>query len=677
MVHAGDAADSTDVRRDRFALTVALMLLVHLAMLAWLAASRPWTQDEYSYLKAGTIVRLERAWDVPHTTFHGPLPFLANQMFAWLVPVEPARAYFFWGRLGMLVFAVVAGLALVWLCCQLFDRRHALFALALHVANPVVLANAPLMTADMAMAAHSTLAIACAYAWLRRPTAWRLALAAVAIGAALATKYLNLFLLPVLAVCSSRELWATRRRPGVWSRATLAGAAGIALALLTLHTCYLWAAPRWQPRPGDAGSPLTWPVVEQALALLPDPFVRGAAFQKLQSEAAGLAPFFDSYARGHAGYFAVSLSLKLPLALLTLLALGLWRGRAWPAKSRLLLALAILAPLCYLSLFSTLQNGIRNVLPAVMLLCVPAARGGAWLWQRGARGRFAVCLLGAWLVGCHAVTWPRYDSAFNVLAGKRPYLVFADSNLDWSTAENCDAAQIQARHPDALLVHREQGPRFGKLLIRGTELATVDPRDSRHVYHWLRRFTPADRLGSWCVFEVDAGAFARADGAAAPRARVELAIALLGDGQAARARQVVEGIDDPDAAKVALAAGLDLAGKRHSVEFCELVLEFQRGDLVLQEPVATATQRARAHWLRHEPTAVCDILEVEQQTRPLTSLEVSLLAGSWYQRGNVERAFATLDRAAPPPGAPGHDEYQKLRSALQADVQAWQRLLAR
>ncbi|MEZ5964504.1 MAG: glycosyltransferase family 39 protein [Planctomycetota bacterium] len=660
-----------------FVLAVIGILALHVATLAWLAAHRPWTQDELSYLKAGALLRRELAWDVPHTTFHGPLPFFANQLLAGLAPTADADAEFTHGRFGMLVFAVLAGIGVAWLCCQLFDRRHALVALAVHAANPVVLANAPLMTADMAMAALATLAFAGALAWLRRPSPLRFLLAAALVGAALATKYLNLFLLPVFGVCLLRHLWVRRQNPHALGRAVVLVGGGAAVVLTTLHACYLFAAPRWLPGPGDAGTLRTWPLVEQTLRLLPEPFVRGVTFQNLQSRAAGLTPFFDRLGRGHPTYFLVSLLTKLPLAVLAATGLGLARGRRWPAGSGLLLGLGVLLPLTYMSLFSTLQNGIRNLLPAVVLLCLPAARGGVWLWQQGRGGRRAALALAAWLGGCHVVTWPRYDAAFNLLAGRRPYLIFADANIDWSTAHNCDHDAMRARHPEATLLRREQGPRFGLLLVRGTELAAPDPRDPTRLYHWLRRFRPADRLGDWCVFELDEPAFAAADHADWPRARAELALALLGDRQAARALEVVADSDDPDARTVRLAAKLATDGQRDSTEFCELALALGRDDLVLGNPGATPTQRARAHWQRRQVEAVCDLLEAEAATRPLSPLELNLLAGSWYQRGDLERAFAALDRAAPPPGTPGHEEYQRQRQALQADTQAWQRLLGR
>lgn len=677
MPDPGDVAQPQDLRRARFVGWVVVVLALHLAMLAWLAATRPWTQDEYSYLKAGTILRMEQSWAVPHTTFHGPLPFLANQMFAWVAPVEPAREYFFYGRLGMLSFALLAGVALVWLCCLLFDRRHALFALVLHALNPVVLANAPLMTADMAMAASFTLAIACAAGWMRRPTHPRLLIAALAVGAALATKYLNLFLLPVLGVCLLRELWATRRRGTTLAGAALTIVAGAGVAILALHTCYLWAAPRWQPPSDGSGGALSWPIVRHALTLLPEPFVRGAAFQKLQSDSAGFTPFFDSFGRGHVGYFAVSVATKLPIAAWIVLLVGLVRGRPWPARSRLLLALAILLPFAYLSWFSVLQNGIRNLLPTLTLATVVGARGAVWLYGRGWAGRTTVAVLGAWLLGCHVLTWPRYGSAFNLLAGSRPYLIFADSNLDWSTAENSDAVEAQARHPQAHLLRRDEGPRFGELMIRGTDMAAADPRDPTRVYHWLRRFVPHDRIASWCVFTIDASSFAGADHADAPRSRVELAIALLGDGRASEALAALEGVADPDRDKVSAAAQLDIFGKRDSPEFCQLALLLGRGDLVLTNPGATRSQRAFAHWARREVTAVCELLEEEARVRPLDAAELNLLSGSWFVRGNSDRAFEVLDRAAPPPGAPGHEQYLQARRALEAEIGAWQRLITR
>jgi 4-amino-4-deoxy-L-arabinose transferase-like glycosyltransferase len=697
-----------DLAPRRFAVGVVALLVVHVGMLVALASLLPWTRDEYPYLKAGAILRTERSWEVAHTTFHGPLPFFANQLAAWfgVAPVEPADDYLFWGRLGMLPFAVVGALALTWLARRLFDRRVALAALALHAANPVVLANAPLLTCDAPLAALYVLVVALAFAQLRRPSWWGGVALGASLGAALATKYLALFLLPVLggallvAVCLGWPADGVSRGLG----ARLARAAGVValvagIALLTLHTCYLWAVPGYRvpppsatplpplerlaaPRSGLLQAAVRLPLVPDLLQLLPEPFVRGVDFQKMQSEAAGETPFFAATALGHPGYFAVSFALKLPLAWLALLGLGLVAGcrgaYRWPARARTLLALAAGVPFVYLSFFSVLQNGIRYLLPTVVLATLPAACGAAWLLSRGRPARLALGGLAAALLGCHAITWPRYDTASNALAGSRPYLVFADANYDWTARHFPDERALLDVHPGAVRGVAALGPTFGRFVINGTELARPDPRQRGRLYHWLRRFHPAARRGGFLLFAIDEAAFAGADAAAAPRSRVELAIARLGVGDAPGALAAIDGVTDPDAPAVRAAAEALRAGSPRGPDWCQIMSGLGRLDAVVAaDSGALPLQRATAHWQFGQFARARAVLEAEAAQRRLTQPEVYLLATVLAGVEEHAAALRLLDDYAPAPGSPERPAHDSLRRMLDAEIGAWRRLRAK
>ncbi len=691
-----------DLGRKAFHGAVLGLLLVHGVMLIALAALLPWTTDEYAYLKAGTILRLDRAWEVPQTTFHGPLPFFANQLAAWLgvAPVEPTDDYLFFGRLGMLPFALLAAGTLTWLTRRLFDRRTALFALLLHAANPVVLANAPLMTCDMAMASFYVLTISLAHGLLRAPSVWRWFALAIALGAALATKYLALFLLPVLGLTLLFALGFGYRPKFLLTR-THGGAARIAgdvalasivvaaVALLTLHTCYLWAADNYTPPTAAADATaanhgprsalftkaLTLPLVPDALRLLPEPFVRGVDFQKMQSEAAGLTPFFARIAPGHSAYFAVSMLVKLPLALLLLMLCGVAAGARWPSRARSLLVFAIGVPFVYLSFFSVLQNGIRNLLPTVVLLCVVAARGAAWLNARGRVSRGLLAALCVTLVICHAITWPRYPNAFNVLAGDRPYLIFADANFDWSARLPPDLVTMRRRHPSATAANGSTGPTFGTFLVNGGSLARPDPRANGQLYHWLRRLHPTERLGAWCLFAVDEAAFAAADLAFAPRSRVELAVAHFGDEQPEAALRALADNDDPDAARVRALAQAMQRGEARAPSFWQTLLDLGRHDLVVAPTTsATPLQRATAHWTLGEMAKARQILDDVAATRPLSPVELNVLLSALVGLGEFDTALLTLDRNAPAADAPERAVFDWLRNHLVQEIRAWQTL---
>ncbi len=135
--------------------------------------------------------------------------------------------------------------------------------------------------------------------------------------------------------------------------------------------------------------------------------------------------FGEVRTRGWWYYFPVILFFKTPLPLLMLFLIGV-KGdrRAWP------FALAALLMLL-LSMTSSINIGVRHVLPIYPLMVIAAAHGVAWLWRHGRGERLAAAALLAWYFGATAFAHPDYLAYFNEAAGKHPERIAADSNLDW------------------------------------------------------------------------------------------------------------------------------------------------------------------------------------------------------------------------------------------------------
>jgi 4-amino-4-deoxy-L-arabinose transferase-like glycosyltransferase len=661
----------------------ALLLLTHAAALTALAAITPWTTDEPNYLQAGRA--LADGFDfAPYSTIlHGPIPFLANQLAAPLAPADALiddYPYKFWGRLGLLPLSLLAAFALGWWTRAAFGPRLALAATALYTLNPIVLGHGCLMTADVALTAFYLLAGFAAWRWLTAPSLPRLVAVGAAVGASLATKYLGLFLIPALGLAS---LWSCARgvRPALlWSRRADAGlgrriadllpAAALCAvaAALVLHTCYLWRVPGYFPRPQAAsGAPidpqsadasplsatlrsaLQVPGVAPALALLPDPWVRGVDYQ-LYIAKAGVTHFGDRIGTGFAAYFVVALGVKLPLAFLALLVLGLL-ARAPRAPPQLIpvVACSVAVPLVYLSLFTTLQIGVRYLLPIVPLLCMVAARAFTWRWLPAAL--LAVHVLAT------ALAWPRYVQWFNPLASERPYLLFADSNVDWRAGQHDDRDReaVARAHPDASELFPLSGPQLGKVFAYALDLSRPDPRDHWRIHHWLRRFHPVDRVGAWFVFDIDETEFRAAVGGDA-RGRAELAVALLGAGRTDDALALVEGNPDPDAAKIARAAALPRGAER-----ALLLAELGRFDLVLADAGSLPKyQVAYAHFCQGQAATSAELLRALESERALNLAEAALLASALRESGEPEQALAVLERYEPAPGDRFHADWVRI-----------------
>ncbi len=684
----------------RFRIAIAAILAAHLAVLAVLAHVTPWTTDEGSYLAAGMALRQELRFDAFSTILHGPLPFYSNQLcFPEGVAATPEAviAHKLDARLGMLPLAALAAIGTALLARTWFGRRAALGALVLHTTNPIVLGHGCLITADMALtAAWVWLALAAVF-YLRAPGAGRAALVGVALGTALATKYLALFALPALAItfAGSALFGANATTPIAHRLRTLLLSAAVCatVALGTLHACYGFRAGGYAlrpPAPGaqhapqdpDAGALsstfrglVETPGAAAALSLLPAPWVRGVDYQKFYSEAGGTSTLGERVGPGFASYFAVALGSKLPLVMLALLAAGLaLRRPRWPPHAGLLLACMIGVPAVYLSIGTALQIGVRYLLPILPLLAILGGRAIA-RWSAAPAGRWGLAVAAVVLLAEVGTSWPRYVGAFNPLFRAQPYLLFADSNLDWRSSwePDHDDRTLAQRYPQSAALPPTGGPRFGTIRARGLDLSRPDPRDPSRVHHWLRRFAPIDRLGANYVFAVDDAAFAAAIDLGGPdedaRGVLELAIARLGAGDVEGAEALLHTCTDPDTAIVArlaqdLAAAPPLPGRA-----LHTWLSLGRADLVLAAPAAPEGLRAHAHLARGEPDRAAALLRAVEEQRPLTIDEVMLLASSLAPSA-PEQASAVLTRHRPPDGSPLRAAYDALERQLRDATQA-------
>jgi hypothetical protein len=162
---------------------------------------------------------------------------------------------------------------------------------------------------------------------------------------------------------------------------------------------------------------------------------------------------FGHVKRGGWWYFyPVAIAVKTPLAVLLLavigaisLAIGWFRTRAdWEATVPIV---AFLAPIV-VAAPTSLDIGVRHVMPVFAFLAMLAAVGTVRLWNGPASGvqdsatescstvafwggRFAVAILMAWLTVSSALTHPDYLSSFNELGGSHPENILLISDFDW------------------------------------------------------------------------------------------------------------------------------------------------------------------------------------------------------------------------------------------------------
>jgi hypothetical protein len=115
---------------------------------------------------------------------------------------------------------------------------------------------------------------------------------------------------------------------------------------------------------------------------------------------------------------------------------------AFRQKYRALLIPPLLTLLILLvNLPTTLNIGVRYMMPLFPLLALTAGIGAAWLWRRA---RWAVALLVTIAVS-GAMAHPDYIAYFNEFAGAHPERILVDSDLDWGQDMNRLSAELRQR----------------------------------------------------------------------------------------------------------------------------------------------------------------------------------------------------------------------------------------
>lgn len=697
-------------------LVAGALLVVHAALVVVLMATLDRTADETSYLGAGHAI-LASGWEHEITRLHGPLPILANQIFATEFPAEWFElrtidpGVIFRGRLGMLPFALIAGLVTYAWSTRLYGVGGGILSLALFVSSPLMLGYGGLLTVDMAYTAGVLGVLFLTARYFDRPTLARAALVGVGLGLACATKYLALFCVPVvLAAVGVAALRGTAGRSRVGS-ALAAVALAASIALVSLHACYGFTVGLGSGDPGayqsaTLASLVDTPVVGEVVTLLPEPYLLGADFQ-LAVGAGSHRPYLEGrIAAGHPDYYLWVFLRKTPEWLMAVFALALGLGvRRWFSGARRqavrgeYVALALLGTtavglLIYLSFLTDLQLGVRYVLPLYPFAFVLCGSLAPWSAQGMARWRHARLVLGAVLVLLAvrdaASVWPNLISYYNPSSGglRAGWRHFSDSNTDWGQALLPGRRQLQA-DPEVEILTRGGGPRFGQLAIELIELCRADPEAPERARHWIHAFEAHSNLGgAWWIYDVTAEAWEAflADGGD-ERSRAELVVAYLG------AAQRDGGIIDPGPLEAAerhldalspergaplrgLAndlrafAELDEAGAFALVETWTALGRYDRAEAALRDHPRLAEHPRRDEFLVHalaRQYRIDEALDLAEQGDPSGSLASILLLSDLHRRSSGSRAaVAVLDRWAPTLTGPDAERARDARAALDA-----------
>ncbi len=334
--------------------------------------------------------------------------------------------------------AILALVVYAW-ARELFGPSAGLYALALAVTCPTLLAHARLVTTDLPAALGFTGTIWLTWRWLTAPSWRRAAVAGAALGAALLFKFSCALLAPLIVVLAAIAVFSGRL-------SARRAAAGIALIALISYAA-LWAGYGFRvaasPDPGyvlpwetfvGEGRPSAAVLFAWEHALLPEAYLYGFAYAKVES--VNRVSFLDGELSviGWYRYFPEAFLLKTPLAFLALaigaIAAGIRRTRVrsfdgWCVALPLLVFAAI-------AIASRFNIGHRHLTPLYPFLCVAIAPAAGWLEERGPKAIAVAILSGSCFVS-FALASPGYLSYFNVLGGgaRGGSAHLVDSNLDW------------------------------------------------------------------------------------------------------------------------------------------------------------------------------------------------------------------------------------------------------
>ena len=481
--------------QPRWFVPTVILLFVILALEMFLSARlESQTFDEPAHLYAGYSYWLHRDFGInpehpPLVKLVAALPLLAEQPPCSSPPKVYFRAASGIGgvvllshsdastllahsRAAISVFAFLLGLLIVLASREMFGDWAALFALAIFVFSPIMIANGPLIGTDIGATCFIFATVYTFYRFIKRPSAVRLAVCCVAAGLALAAKhsalviFLFLFLLSLVEIALYKPQTGKSRLRGCFRYGLrLAGAfAVIALAAGTI----LWAfyGFRYAARPDNAqiipptaaylqqlNSPVEKAMIEFAEQhhLLPEAYLYGLTDVVILSHQGRVMYLFGKvYPRGHWFYFPSAFVIKMTLGFLLLLLLAPFaRVIRGSERRREVLFLAVPAvAYAAITMMSKLDIGIRHLMPVMPFLFVLSGAAAVNLASRSRGWAWAVAVLLCLEAGSSLHAFPNYLPYSNEIFGgpSRTYLVLSDSNVGWGGGLKALAAYIHQHH---------------------------------------------------------------------------------------------------------------------------------------------------------------------------------------------------------------------------------------
>ena len=357
----------------------------------------------------------------------------------------------FRARMAAATLSLLLGLLVFLAAREMFGVGAALFALALVVFEPNMIAHGAYVTTDMGISCFMFASIYALYRYVKAPSVSRLTVLGLATGFALASKHSGVLLLPFgLALIITEILWPSPKmrtnKREVALRLTGAFLAPSIIAFVVLWAFYGF---RYAARPG--GMPLSPSLAEYAGGLkgvepqvylafarwhiLPESYLYGLIDVRLISDSFSTYIFGKVYARGVWFYFPAAFIIKSTAAFMGLLLLTGFAIATGKLRARREIFFLTIPPVLYLLIATGtgLNIGARHILPMYPFLCVLIGGAALALAHMNRRWAYVVGVLLAWHVVSSARAFPNYLAYSNEFWGgpANTYRYLTDSNTDW------------------------------------------------------------------------------------------------------------------------------------------------------------------------------------------------------------------------------------------------------
>jgi hypothetical protein len=357
----------------------------------------------------------------------------------------------FRARMAAATLSLLLGLLVFLAAREMFGDGAALFALALVVLEPNMIAHGAYVTTDMGISCFIFASIYAFYRYVKAPSVSRLIVLGLVSGLALASKHSGVLLLPFgLALIITEILWPSPEIRTNRKKVALR-LGGAFLAASTIAIVVLWAfyGFRYAARPG--GMPLSpslagyarglkgvEPHAYLALArwhILPESYLYGLVDVRLISNSFSTYIFGKVYARGVWFYFPAAFIIKSTAAFMGLLLLAGFAIVTRKLRARREIFFLTIPPVLYLLIATGtgLNIGARHILPMYPFLSVLIGGAALALAHSSRRWAYVVGLLLAWHAVSSARAYPNYLAYSNEFWGgpTNTYKYLTDSNTDW------------------------------------------------------------------------------------------------------------------------------------------------------------------------------------------------------------------------------------------------------